>query len=71
MYEYEIKLSEQQWEILCGALESYGVGANDAENWFANVASNLVLEDLIKQSTTKETSDEWFRTKTKYSKPIS
>jgi hypothetical protein len=58
MYEYEIKLSEQQWEILCDALESYGVGAIDAENWFANVASNLVLQDLVNQSTTKETSDE-------------
>ena len=53
MYEYEIKLSEQQWEVLCNALELYGVGATDAENWFANVASNLVLEDLIKQTKTK------------------
>ena len=58
MYEYEIKLSEQQLEVLCNALELYGVGATDAENWFANVASNLVLEDLIKQTKTKETSDE-------------
>ena len=58
MHEYEIKLSEQQWEILCNALESYGAGATDNDNWFANVASNLVLEDLVKQSSKKETTNE-------------
>ena len=47
---YKFKVTENQWHILSRALELYGNLATDADDHFADIASNLVLEDLGNQA---------------------
>jgi len=49
MSNQTLQVTEEQWEILEESLSEYGVLANDADNHYANVASNLVLQDFHNQ----------------------
>lgn len=58
MSDNTIKVTEQQWGVLTEALELYGRLTMDADNHYADVASNLVLEDFVKQCIKEETTNE-------------
>jgi len=49
MSNQTLQVTMEQWEILEESLSEYGIFANDADNHYANVASNLVLQDFHKQ----------------------